>query len=175
MAEDTIVIRPAGRADLPAMGALGAALVELHYALDAQRFMRAGGGLAEGYARFLGSQLKNRDAIVLAAEHTADGATAIVGYVYAAIEPMSWQDLRDESGFIHDVLVTESMRGRGVATRLIEGACAWLRDRGMPRVLLHTASQNTGAQRLFASLGFRPTMLEMTRELTLVRRGEEAE
>ena len=38
-------------------------------------------------------------------------------------------------------------------------------SRGMPRVLLHTASQNTSAQRLFAALCFRPTMIEMTKEL----------
>jgi ribosomal protein S18 acetylase RimI-like enzyme len=165
MADDAIVIRPAVRADLPAMGLLGAALVEVHCALDAQRFMRPGGGLADGYARFLGSQLKNGDAVVLVAEHTAGRPTSIVGYVYAAIEPMSWQDLRDESGFIHDVIVDTAMRGRGVASRLIEGACAWLRERGMPRVLLHTASQNAGAQRLFAALGFRATMVEMMKEL----------
>jgi ribosomal protein S18 acetylase RimI-like enzyme len=165
MTADTILIRPAVRADLPALGRLGAALVDAHCALDPQRFLRAGGGVADGYARFLGSQLQNRDAVVLAAERSAGGQTSIVGYVYAAIEPLSWQDLRDESGFIHDVIVDEAMRGRGVATRLIESACDWLRDRGMPRVLLHTASQNTRAQRLFTTLGFRATMIEMTREL----------
>jgi ribosomal protein S18 acetylase RimI-like enzyme len=166
MPDDSIVIRPAERADLPAMGALGAALVAAHRAFDAQRFKFAGGGLADDYARFLGGELRNRDAVVLVAEHTLDGTWSIVGYIYAAIEPTSWQDLREESGFIHDVIVDETMRGRGVARRLVEGACDWLRGRGMPRVLLHTASQNTSAQRLFAVLGFRPTMIEMTKELS---------
>jgi ribosomal protein S18 acetylase RimI-like enzyme len=133
--------------------------------MDARRFMRAGGGLADGYARFLGSQLKSADAVVLVAERVSAGETAIVGYVYAGIEPLSWQDLREESGFIHDVIVDDTMRGRGVATRLVEAACAWLRNRGMPRVLLHTASQNDAAQRLFRALGFRATMIEMAKEL----------
>jgi ribosomal protein S18 acetylase RimI-like enzyme len=35
---------------------------------------------------------------------------------------------------------------------------------GAPRVLLHTAVQNEQAQALFSKLGFRSTMLEMTRE-----------
>jgi ribosomal protein S18 acetylase RimI-like enzyme len=35
----------------------------------------------------------------------------------------------------------------------------------MPRVLLMTAEQNASAQRLFARLGFRRTMIEMTREI----------
>ena len=35
---------------------------------------------------------------------------------------------------------------------------------GAPRVMLWTAEQNTSAQRLFARLGFRRTMIEMTRD-----------
>jgi GNAT superfamily N-acetyltransferase len=157
----SILIRPATSVDLPVLGRLGAQLVELHCTIDDRRFMRAGGGLADGYARFLGAQLKNADAIVFAAEHTG----TVVGYLYAAIEPVSWQDLRDESGFIHDLMVDESMRGRGVATRLMAATFEWMRGRGMARVLLHTASKNATAQRLFLEAGFRPTMIEMTREL----------
>ena len=77
-----IVIRLATPEDLPALGRLGAQLVELHYAIDDRRFMRAGGGLADGYARFLGAQLKNADAVVLAAEHEGRvvGTTTSAGY-----------------------------------------------------------------------------------------------
>jgi hypothetical protein len=35
----------------------------------------------------------------------------------------------------------------------------------MPRVVLGTADSNHAAQRLFTALGFRRTMVEMTREL----------
>jgi RimJ/RimL family protein N-acetyltransferase len=35
---------------------------------------------------------------------------------------------------------------------------------GAPRVVLMAAWRNEAARRLFARLGFRPTMLEMTRE-----------
>jgi ribosomal protein S18 acetylase RimI-like enzyme len=161
MSDTEVLIRLATPDDLPGLGRLGAQLVELHYAIDDRRFMRAGGGVADGYARFLGNQLKNADAVVFAAEY----AGAVVGYLYAAIEPVSWQDLRDESGFIHDLIVDEAMRGRGVATRLMTACFDWMRSRGMPRVLLHTASKNAAAQRLFLEAGFRPTMIEMTREI----------
>ena len=53
----------------------------------------------------------------------------------------------------------------GTATALIEKAVEWLRERGMPRVMLWTAEKNDGAQQLFAKRGFRRTMIEMTREL----------
>jgi ribosomal protein S18 acetylase RimI-like enzyme len=47
----------------------------------------------------------------------------------------------------------------------MEAAIEWLRDRGAPRVVLGTAQRNEAAQRLFERLGFRRTMIEMTREI----------
>jgi ribosomal protein S18 acetylase RimI-like enzyme len=63
--------------------------------------------------------------------------------------------------------VDPPFRGRGVATALIEDAFAWFRSRGIERVVLHTAQANVSAQRLFEHLGFRRTMVEMTKELPL--------
>jgi GNAT superfamily N-acetyltransferase len=154
-------IRLATAADLPALGRLGALLMRTHYGFDPQRFMDPGADPADGYAWFLGRQLKDVDVVVFVAEQ--DGA--VVGYVYAGLEPISWKELRDECGFVHDVVVDERGRRHGVATALIEKAVEWLRERGAPRVMLWTAEQNAGAQQLFARLGFRRTMIEMTREL----------
>ena len=97
--------------------------------------------------------------------YVAERDGEVFGYVYAAIEPISWKELRDECGFIHDVVVDERGRRSGMATALIEKAVEWLRERGMPRVILGTAEKNERAQRLFTKLGFRRTMIEMTREL----------
>jgi RimJ/RimL family protein N-acetyltransferase len=47
----------------------------------------------------------------------------------------------------------------------VEAVCTRLREMGAPRVVLMSAAPNVAAQRLFARLGFRPTMVEMTREL----------
>jgi ribosomal protein S18 acetylase RimI-like enzyme len=41
----------------------------------------------------------------------------------------------------------------------------FLSTRGAPRAVLSTAAHNVAAQRLFASAGFRDTMVEMTLEL----------
>ena len=158
---DAIAIRKATKADLPDLGKLGALLLLAHYQFDPQRFMAPGRHPEEGYAWFLGTQLREEDVVVFVAER--DGS--IVGYVYAGLEPQSWKELREACGFIHDVVVTESGRRSGVATALMEAAIGWLRDRGAPRVMLWTAQQNDGAQRLFDRLGFRRTMVEMTREL----------
>ncbi|MFP5246336.1 MAG: N-acetyltransferase family protein [Thermoanaerobaculia bacterium] len=156
-----MIIRQAERRDLEAVGRMGATLMRVHYAFDPQRFLATEEGAEKGYAAFLASVLRSKDARVLIAEN--DGA--IVGYVYVALEPLSWKELRGPAGFIHDVLVVDEARGTGVATALMNAAIAWLRERGAPRVILWTAAPNTAAQSLFERFGFRETMLEMTLEL----------
>jgi ribosomal protein S18 acetylase RimI-like enzyme len=155
------VIRRATDADLDAIGRLGALLVRTHHAFDPQRFMRARGGAELGYGSFIGSQLSEPDVVVFVAER--DGA--VVGYVYAGLEPRDWMALRDAAGVVHDVVVEPNQRGVGIGRQLLTAAMAWLRDHDAPRVVLWTAERNEPAQRLFASLGFRRTMIEMTREL----------
>ena len=155
------IVRKATEADLPPLGQLGASLMRVHYAFDPQRFMPAGQDAPEGYAWFLGTQLRNKDAVVLVAER----AGTLIGYAYASVEPRNWKELRDEAGFIHDVVVDEEARRSGVGLALVEAALGWLASVGMPRVVLWTADQNAAAQQLFLRLGFRRTMVEMTKEL----------
>jgi len=152
-----VLIRRAEPHDLPELGALGASLMRVHYAFDALRFLEPGGDDQAGYASFLASQLDEDEAIVYVAVRRGH----VVGYVYAAVEPLSWKELRDEAGFIHDLLVVDDARRLGVGEALLEQALEWLRE----RVLLGTAAQNDTARRLFERRGFRATMVEMTLEL----------
>jgi GNAT superfamily N-acetyltransferase len=156
-----MTIRRAEPRDAEALGRLGAALMHTHYAFDQRRFLEPGADAESGYARFLASQLRDEESIVLVAEREG----RIVGYVFAAIEPLSWKDLRDECGFIHDLLVVDDARRGGVGEALLNAAIDWLRDQKMPRVVLGTAAQNEHARRLFERRGFRATMIEMTLEL----------
>jgi ribosomal protein S18 acetylase RimI-like enzyme len=155
------VIRRATTADLPALGTLGASLLRTHYDFDPQRFMAPRGDPVSGYGWFLGTQLKEEDVAVFVAEQLGK----VIGYVYAGMEPQSWKELRERAGFIHDVVVAPEARRTGVASALVEAASEWLRSVGAPRVMLWTAEKNDSAQRLFTRLGFRKTMIEMTREL----------
>ena len=162
MAESaSTTIRAATEGDAAALGHLGALLLRAHHGFDAQRFMAPGRNPEMGYGAFLVSQLADEDVAVFVAEQSGE----VIGYVYAGLEPRSWKELRDACGFIHDVAVLETGRRSGVATALIDAAVEWLRSRGAPRVVLWTADRNDAAQRLFDRLGFRRTMIEMTREL----------
>src|SRR5207237_1307874 len=111
-----ITIRRANERDLPALGRLGAHLLRMHHAFDPARFMAPGADPEGGYAWFLGTQLAEPDAVVLVAER---GAGAVVGYVYAGLEPQSWKELREPAGFVHDIVVDEEAQSRGVAGALM--------------------------------------------------------
>jgi len=161
MATDSLTVRPAASADLAALGRLGALLMRTHYLFDQRRFLPPGDDAEGGYAWFLGTQLAEDDMVVLVAERE----NTVVGYVYAGLEGMSWKELRGPAGFIHDIVVAETAQRGGIAHALLTAAVEWLRQRGAPRVVLWTATQNTRAQHVFESAGFRRTMIEMTLDL----------
>ena len=146
-----------GEPDLPAVSRLAAMLVRQHHRFDADRFMLIE-PVEQGYRWFLGTQLGNPDVVLLVAE--LEGA--IVGYLYGAVEERDWNMLLDQHGAIHDVFVDEAARRRGVGRALLTEAFRRLEPR-VPRIVLSSATANHEAQRLFASVGFRPTMVEMTR------------
>jgi ribosomal protein S18 acetylase RimI-like enzyme len=157
--DEAITVRPAERADLPATARLAAKLVRYHHDLDPLRYLLEE-PLEEGYAWWFGRELGNKSAVILVAAR----GDAIVGYAYGRMEERNWNDLLDACGKLHDVYVEEAFRKQGVAEALMRGVIERLEGMGAPRVVLLSAWSNEGAQRLFERLGFRRTMVEMTRE-----------
>src|SRR6478609_9479057 len=156
----TVIIRRAEARDLPGMAALAGQLVRQHHDFDALRFMLIP-NVESGYARFFASELSDPDALIFAAEVDC----RVVGYAYARLEPRDWNALLDSCGALHDIFVGEGQRRQGVARLLLDAVRDGLRDKGAPRLVLHTASKNAGARQFFAKLGFRETMVELTAEL----------
>jgi ribosomal protein S18 acetylase RimI-like enzyme len=155
-----ITVRDARSDDVPTLGRLGALLVALHHGYDPDRFIAPGPRTERGYGSFLASELDRKDAIVLVAEER----NAVLGYAYAELEGNDWMALRGPAGVIHDLVVDPERRHEGIGRTLLHAMLQALADRGAPRVLLSAANRNEAAQRLFAAVGFRPTMIEMTRE-----------
>ena len=159
-----VEIREATAADLPGCARLGAALSRFHHRMDPARFFTVP-GLEAGYAWWLGKERRNRKAVVLAAVRRRGGKERVVGYAYGRIEPRDWNSLREECGMGIDVIVEPRLRGGGLGTRLVEAMAAALAARGAPSMVIEVAARNPEAQRAFAGMGFRPTMVEMVREL----------
>ncbi|MFO0586080.1 MAG: GNAT family N-acetyltransferase [Polyangiaceae bacterium] len=160
------VIRRATPADIPAVAKLAAGLVRYHHHLDAKRFFLEE-PVEEGYAWWLSREIQNEGAVLLVAEESdGDGESPrIIGYAYGRLEERDWTALLDACGMLHDLYVSEDARTHGVGGALVEAMVAEMTALGAPRLVLTTATQNEKAQRLFKKLGFRVTMLEMTREV----------
>lgn len=159
-----VSVRPAVPEDAAALGRLAYKLVKLHHDFDPLRFIKIDDPNAPGYGRFLSSPGEPGKKIVLVATIQEDGAEKIIGYTYASMEGKDWNDLRDAVGALNDILVDEPHRRKGVARKLALETFARLEALGAPRIVLKTAAKNLTAQRFFHSLGFRDTMIEMTRE-----------
>ncbi len=159
--DPAVSIRPAQPGDLAAVARLGALLVRMHHDFDPRRFIAASPRTADGYGSYIGTQLGERNVVVLVAEVEGE----VVGYTYAGVEGHDWMALRGPAGVLYDIVVDPAHRGRGVGRLLLDATLEALEARGAPRVVLSTAERNEAAQRLFARAGFRRTMVEMTREL----------
>jgi ribosomal protein S18 acetylase RimI-like enzyme len=155
------IVRPATSVDLPRIGRLGALLVEEHHEFDSRRFLPTRQRTPADYGKFMSAQLEDPDIVVLVADDNGD----VIGYTYAAVEGYDYMALRGPADVLHDIIVDPEYRRRGVGRLLLNATLAELESRGVPRVVLTTAERNEAAQRLFASVGFRRTMIEMTREL----------
>jgi ribosomal protein S18 acetylase RimI-like enzyme len=147
------------KSDEPALGRFGAALMRQHHESDPRRFLMVDHPEA-GYGRFLVAQLSDPDSFVAVAEESG----AVVGYVFAEVGGTSWKDLRGPGGFIHDIYVDDRARGQGVGMELLRAALEWIDTKGMSQTVLFSKTGNVSAQRLFAKMGFRETMVEMTRD-----------
>lgn len=131
----------------------------MHHAADPTRFFLTE-RVEDGYAWWLGRELERTEARVLVAER--DGK--LVGYAYGALEERDWQRLLDEHGAVHDIFVAEAERKSGTGRALLLALVEELETLGATRIVLTTLVGNARAQQLFRSIGFRPTLLEMTRD-----------
>ncbi len=153
-------IRVAVASDQEFLGRYGGALMRQHHADDPRRFIQVDHP-ETGYGRFLVSQIANPSSLVMVAEK--DGT--VVGYIYADVESTNWMELRGPCGVVHDIYVDEAARRLGAGRELLRAAIAWIRSKGRSQVVLLTKTRNEHAHHLFAELGFRPTMVEMTLDL----------
>jgi ribosomal protein S18 acetylase RimI-like enzyme len=155
-----LVVRSATETDLPSMARMAAELVRMHHAMDPERFFLAK-GIERGYRDWFAQELQKSEAILLVAAAHQE----LIGYCYGRVESRDWNLLLDRHAALHDIYVNPDARRCGAATQLVEGFAARVAALGAPRIVLSTAHSNEKAQALFEKLGFRRTMIEMTREL----------
>lgn len=158
-----IRIRPATSEDVAAILPMVRELTRLHETHDPERF-KVRPDILDRYASWLPQRITDPRSVLLVAAD-ADAAR-LVGFVVGTIEPEIPIYWVPECGWVHDVWVEPSHRGRGVATALVNAAAERFGALGVAQLRLHTAIFNEPARKAFAGAGFRPCVIEMLRTLT---------
>lgn len=151
------VIREAVSGDLPAIGALWAALVAHHQALG-DDMPRASADGAARYQRRLRDRLDDPHARILVAE--ADDV--VVGYVFGVVADMMPDVFEAEiGGMIADLYVAAAQRQRGIGRALVEAMRAWFAEQHVQYVEWYVAADNTEGLAFWRAIGGREIMLRM--------------
>ncbi len=155
------LVRDARPADLAALARMGARLARDHHRMDPARFFLPEEPIEDGYAWWLGKELANPRAVILAAARRG----RVIGYAYGRIERRDWNSLRERCAVGVDLWVEPRARRGGVGRQLLEALVARFAALGQPRLVIQVAAANRLARRVFAGMQFRETLVEMAREL----------
>jgi GNAT superfamily N-acetyltransferase len=158
----TFLVRDARPDDLASVGQLAGRLVRMHHDYDPARWMLVD-GVEAGYEHFFANQLEHPGTIILVAEVQESGE--IVGYSYASLEERNWPELRDACGRLHDVFIAEHARRQGLARAMLRESLRRLTALGAPLAVATSAWQNETSQLLLRSMGFRPAVVELAKDL----------
>lgn len=95
----------------------------------------------------------------------AEDAGEIVGFVACRIRVIPPYFGGSATGFISDVYVADSQRGRGVGELMLRHAEEWFASQSIRRMELQVITNNAGAHRLYERLGWRDELVQMVKEL----------
>ena len=111
-------IRSVSANDWPRIGELAEIIVRTHYAFDDARFVHPDTLRGDLYTARVRDEIGQGQSIV----HVADDDGRVIGYVFAGVEAESWKELRHGAGYVHDVVVEDAHRHRGIARALMASA-----------------------------------------------------
>ena len=150
---DQIHLRPATEADLFALATLIVRLKRLNEEFDPLLKVRDD---AEERAReILTADLKNPQALVLAAEIASSAREKVVGVVRAQLRERPFYTPKNE-GVILDIYLLPLHRRHGVGEYLLAETTRYLKEKGAGIVTAEFPTQNEIAARFYAKRGFRP-------------------
>jgi len=153
-------IRDATAEDVPQVLPMVDQLAALHEAWDAAKYPYLP-NIGQMYRGWLISRSKDKRSVLVVA---ADEAK-VVGFTVGTVEREIPIYRIEQFGFIHDLWVEEQYRHEGIGRQLVMAAVERFAAMGMKQVRCDTAAPNEAARKLFASCGFRASMIEMLLEM----------
>jgi GNAT superfamily N-acetyltransferase len=155
-----MLVRRATKDDAERVAEFAMKLVEQHHEYDPDRFARMAS--AEGMKWFYGGQTDAMNAAVLVAEIDSK----VVGFAYVSYEERNYAELAETPAHLHDIYVEEDARRSGAGKALVEAAVKVAKEFGASKLILSVAVKNAIGHEFFETCGFRPTMTEMTLNLS---------
>ena len=143
-------------ADLDAVFKYAVQIVEQHQNFNPIRFSKFPDHEMLLYEYFTGALADSKSIIIVLKKQKT-----IVGYALVVMEAANLVDLASSRAWLHDIFIDESARGLGGGKLLLAASKNAARELGSETLMLHVASQNKFAQRLFAEYGFETTVFEM--------------
>jgi ribosomal protein S18 acetylase RimI-like enzyme len=161
-----MTIRPATPADVPAVLPMVDQLAALHERWDPARYDYKPHP-SQMYRRWLASRATDPESVFLVADHERlmSDVPFLVGLIVGTVEESIPIYRTPRFGFVHDLFVAEDYRNEGIGRQLAMMAIEKFRDIGVTQVRLETAAANEAARKLFASVGFRASTMEMLVEV----------
>lgn len=148
---DAFLIRRAGSADAAALAALGTGtFVETFGHLYTPEDLCA--FLAQAHSETAYARLLGEPGVAIWLAFAPDAAPA--GYCIAGPCKLPVRSLEPHAGEIRRLYLWRAVQNRGLGTRLLAIAFDWLRANRYTTFYVGVWSQNVGAQRLYARLGF---------------------
>ena len=76
-----------------------------------------------------------------------------------------FEDAAKHRAFIYGIEMSADQRGKGYGTAALAALEETLRPRGVTRIALNVFGKNTGAQRLYARVGYYPIAIAMQKDI----------
>jgi len=143
-----VEIRKAKAADIAFVIGLWQGMMEETGEAESRLEAKEGGEVI--WARWAGERMRDENSLVLVAEKEG----RLIGYCMGCIEKALPIHKTKEHGYISDVYVEESERGKGLGAELARRALDFFRERGLQAVQITVAVKNEKAQEFWKKLGF---------------------
>jgi ribosomal protein S18 acetylase RimI-like enzyme len=160
-------IRPATEADVPELLPMVDKLAALHESWDPAKYPYVS-GVGEMYRSWLVERVRDaKRSVLLVAERDRlmQDVPFLAGFLVGTIEREIPIYRLSEFGFIHDIWVEEDYRNEGIGRQMTMLAIEKFRALGVRQIRLDTAAANEIARTMFASVGFRISVMEMLMEV----------
>ena len=152
-------IRIAHVDDLQSIKELWKEMMDFHRIRD-EYFARSDEG-HERFGEYARSNIESPEWLVMVAVEDEQ----VIGFSMGRIAAYPPVFKHSHYGFVADIVVNESYRGRGIGRQLFEHMLPWFREQGVFRVEIEVASTNEVSQAFWTRMGFREYMKKMIHEI----------